>query len=236
MEGSGGTGSLWSMVGGQERTHMPSGLGSGIVLGGGGSSAVAVSDSDSSSDEDDLMDDYGDETFVSTPQAAGRTVPGGGLASGATQIGGSPVINSSLLSFQQRQRRIKVPKKRLRAPGPLGLGFSAASVAGSSSAAMLSRSPPNHAGKGDIGLGMGLGLGMPHSRRESISWAANQLHISGNESDGGVEHGQALEGVDGLLATPSKDGQKGVIRRVVTRRGNLLVCLVVCYAAAHAKR
>jgi hypothetical protein len=32
-----------------------------------------------------------------------------------------------------------------------------------------------------------------------------------------------LENVDGIPITPSRDGQRGVIRRAVTRRGNMLV-------------
>ncbi|KAK8066497.1 hypothetical protein PG997_013244 [Apiospora hydei] len=47
-----------------------------------------------------------------------------------------------------------------------------------------------------------------HSRRESISWAANQLHISGADAED-----RAMDSVEG--------GQRGVIRRTVTRRGNL---------------
>ncbi len=68
-----------------------------------------------------------------------------------------------------------------------------------------------------------------HSRRESISWAANQLHISGNESDEGSLK-STLENVDGMPITPGRDGQRGVIRRAVTRRGNMLVCIPCCLA------
>jgi hypothetical protein len=71
------------------------------------------------------------------------------------------------------------------------------------------------------------GEGM-HSRRESISWAANQLHISGSESDDGTLK-STLENVDGMPITPGRDGQRGVIRRAVTRRGNMLVgTLILC--------
>jgi len=61
----------------------------------------------------------------------------------------------------------------------------------------------------------------PPSRRESISWAANQLHISGSESEDGTLK-STLENVDGMPVTPGRDGQRGVIRRPVTRRGNML--------------
>jgi hypothetical protein len=77
----------------------------------------------------------------------------------------------------------------------------------------------------DIGEGL-------HARRESISWAANQLHISGNESDDGTLK-STLENVDGMPITPGRDGQRGVIRRVVTRRGNMLVSndLSICHSS-----
>jgi hypothetical protein len=65
-----------------------------------------------------------------------------------------------------------------------------------------------------------------HSRRESITWAANQLHISGSESDDGTLK-STLESVDSMLPTPGRDGQRGVIRRAVTRRGNMLVSLMI---------
>ncbi|KAJ4150219.1 hypothetical protein LMH87_010978 [Akanthomyces muscarius] len=101
---------------------------------------------------------------------------------------GSPAIGP-LASFQNRQRPRKHPKKKVR--GPLGLGFNINSSA-------LSRSPPNNSSR---------------ARRESISWQANQLHISSGD---GEDSGKS--DVDG----PSADAQPSVTRRAVTRRGNLL--------------
>lgn len=103
---------------------------------------------------------------------------------------GSPAIGT-LASFQNRQRPRKHPKKKVR--GPLGLGFNINSSA-------LSRSPPSNSSR---------------ARRESISWQANQLHISSGD---GEDSGRS--DVDG----PSADAQPNVTRRAVTRRGNLLVC------------
>lgn len=103
---------------------------------------------------------------------------------------GSPAMGS-LASFQQRQRPRKHHKRKR---GPLGLGFSMA-------AASLSKSPPSSASR---------------PRRESISWQANQLQISGGDPE---ESGRSLSDADGQ----SGDGQPNVTRRVVTRRGNLLV-------------
>ncbi|KAK5987892.1 hypothetical protein PT974_12027 [Cladobotryum mycophilum] len=154
-----------------------------------GSNHGLGSDLSSSSDDDDLMDEDMDESFVTTPQVSKMGMPGQGPTSGPF---GSPAM-SSLMSFQQRQRPRRHSKKKNR--GPLGLGFNLA-------AAALSRSPPNNSAAAK-------------ARRESISWQANQLHISsGGEID---ELGRPVSDVDG-----SSGDSRGVIRRVVTRRGNLL--------------
>ncbi|KAK4153085.1 D-isomer specific 2-hydroxyacid dehydrogenase [Chaetomidium leptoderma] len=101
----------------------------------------------------------------------------------------------------QRQRQRKHPKKKPR--GLLGLGFHSPAPPGGA----MSKSPPNNlVVPNDMS---------PHARRESISWAANQLHISGNESDDSHSHSRQPDGVD----SPSRPS---IVRRTVTRRGNLL--------------
>ncbi|PHH78318.1 hypothetical protein CDD80_7073 [Ophiocordyceps camponoti-rufipedis] len=149
---------------------------------------VLGSDSSSSSDGDDIMDEDMDEAYVTTPlakAAAPSGLTGPGLAPA------SPAM-SSLMSFQQRQRpRRHTPKKKVR--GPLGLGFNL-------SAACLSRSPPSSSVR---------------ARRESISWQANQLHISGVEAEDGAKSQSDADAGSG-------DGQRNVVRRAVTRRGSLL--------------
>ena len=185
--------SLWSMMGSQERMHI-----SGSV----GSTNLAISDLSSSSDDDEYMDEDMEEAYVTPPQVQKTAMPGPS-AMGAPWMPGSPAPNN-LWSFQQRQRQRqrKHPKKKPR--GPLGLGFHSPAASG-----MMSKSPPNNLiGPMDMS---------PHARRESISWAANQLHISGNESDD--SHGRHADGAE----TPSRPS---IVRRTVTRRGNLLVGLV----------
>lgn len=195
--------SLWSMMGSQERMHISSSLGSATNLG---------SDTSSSSEEDDLMDeDMLDDAYVTTPQVNKMGTPTGihppPGANWSVGGGGSPAVNS-LLSFQQRQHRRKLPKKKAR--GPLGLGFGSSTAATTS----LSKSPPGNPNPfGNMAISKEMPA--PHSRRESISWAANQLHISGSESDENLK--QQADGEAGV------DPQNRVIRRVVTRRGNLLV-------------
>ncbi|KAG6024476.1 hypothetical protein E4U41_001783 [Claviceps citrina] len=143
------------------------------------------SESSSSSDDDYPMDEDMEESYVTTPQLSRIT-----SNLGPTGPFGSPAM-SSLINFQQRQRHRKQPKKKMR--GPLGLGFNV-------SAASISKSPPSNSTK---------------ARRESISWQANQLHISTTDGDESVKSQSDVDASGG-------DGQRGVIRRAVTRRGNLL--------------
>ena len=183
--------SLWSVMGNQERSHISGSLGSNMHM---------CSDTSSTSEEDDLMDEDMDDGFLTTPQAAKVGTPmSSNVPGGANWMrGGSPAVNP-LSSFQQRQRPRKQHRKKIR--GPLGLGFSS-----TMSQPVLSKSPPSNGTSRD--------MANAHSRRESISWAANQLHISGNESDDNLK--TQLEMAD----SPSRPN---VIKRAVTRRGNLLV-------------
>lgn len=185
------TNSLWSMMGNQEKMHISSSLGSNNHI---------MSDTSSSSDDDDFMDEDTDDAYVTTPQVSKSSMPIGPLGGAPWMPGGSPAVNS-LLSFQQRQRQRKQNrKKKLR--GPIGVGFHSPAGPGP-----MSRSPPGN-------LAIPKEMSSPHTRRESISWAANQLHISGNDSDDNIN--RQIDGMD----SPSRPG---VIRRPVTRRGNLLV-------------
>lgn len=184
--------SLWSVMGNHhDRSNISSSLGSTMHM---------CSDSSSTSEDDDYMDeDMMEDGFITTPQV-NKTTPNPlhPMAGAPWMPGGSPAVNS-LLSFQQRQRPRKQPQKKLR--GPLSLGFNSAAAQPA-----LSRSPPNNVVSRD----------MPdHSRRESISWAANQLHISGSESDDSRQ-----PQVDASVDSPSRPN---VIKRAVTRRGSLLV-------------
>lgn len=143
-------------------------------------------DSSSSDNDDDYMDEEMDDAIITTPQMSRTTM-------GMPPVGapfGSPAM-SSLISFQQRQRQRKPVKKKAR--GPLGFGYN-------TTASSISKSPPaGHT-----------------SRRESISWQANQLHISSADSEDGTRN-------SGDGDSQSGDGQRTIVRRVASRRGNLLV-------------
>lgn len=199
--------SLWSVMGNHNHHHERSNISSSL-----GSNMHMCSDSSSTSDDDDFMDEdmMDQDGFITTPQQASKTTSSLHPTPGAPWMpGGSPAVNS-LLSFQQRQRPRKQPRKKLR--GPLGLGFSSSVLP----QPQLSKSPPNNVvvARGDVVA--------DHARRESISWAANQLHISGSESDdNNRQQTQQLDGGGGGgVDSPSRPS---VIKRAVTRRGSLLV-------------
>ncbi|EFY91246.1 hypothetical protein J3458_000521 [Metarhizium acridum] len=153
----------------------------------GSTNQVAVGSDSSSSSDDDDLMDEDVDEPYLTTPQVSKTTN-----IGPTGPFGSPAM-SSLMNFQQRQRHRKQPKKKVR--GPLGLGFNMA-------AATLSKSPPSNGAK---------------ARRESISWQANQLHISAAD---GYESGKSQSDADGNGG--GEGSQRGVIKRAVTRRGNLL--------------
>lgn len=207
--------SLWSVMGStaaggctnhhtylHDRPHMSHFL---------GSTSVIPMDSSSSSDDDDYMEDDIDEAFVTTPNVAKMGTPARNASTGvpwSTSSNGSPALNAmNSAAFQVPQRRIKQPKRKLM--GALGLNLTPSPG--------LSKSPPTNLFAKDL----------PHARRESISWAANQLHISsGNDSDESLAANRAgkTRDADAMPSTPSRDGPQrpNVIRRTVTRRQNLL--------------
>lgn len=200
--------SLWSTLANADRVAVSSSLGSVNMM--------ASDSSDSTSDDDDLMDaDEIDDSILTTPQVNKIAAPFGAIANaspGNGWLGQSPAV-SSLMNFQRA--RLKHGKSRK----------SSSSGSGNSMVSPSSKSPPTRRsveGMSNSYFGREMPSEGMRSRRESISWAANQLHISGSESDDGTLK-STLENVDVLPSTPGRDGQRGVIRRAVTRRGNMLV-------------
>ncbi|KAI1429881.1 hypothetical protein F5Y12DRAFT_709885 [Xylaria sp. FL1777] len=184
--------SLRSMLSNHERMHISSSVGSTNPI---------VTDSSSSSGDDDCMDDEMEDAILTTPQVAKSGSQTQGIHPVPWLPGGFPAINTPS-SFRIRPR--KQPKKKPR--GLTALGFNAASPA------TLSRSPPSNNLMKEM-----RDIPMVNPRRESISWAANQLHISGGENEERV-----VETGDHSPITPGRDGVRGVVKRAVTRRGNLL--------------
>jgi hypothetical protein len=184
--------SLWSVMGNPQDRNMSNSLGSTMHM---------CSDSSSTSEDDDFMDeDMMDDGFITTPQVNKTMANPLYPMSGTPWMPGGSPGPSSLMSFQQRQRSRKQPRRKLK--GPLAMGFNSVLPQPA-----LSKSPPTNVVPKDM---------TDHSRRESISWAANQLHISGSESDDNRQ-----PHADGGVDSPSRPS---VIKRAVTRRGSLLVC------------
>lgn len=174
------------------------------------------SDSDgSSSDEDDLMDaDEIDDSILTTPQINKSSGPFGlgvQASPGSNWMTGNSPAVSSLMNFQRARMKHGRARKVSSSSGSMS--------------SPKSRSPPAMRSIESMSAGYygkDVASSGNHARRESISWAANQLHISGSESDDGTLK-STLESTDGMPITPGRDGQRGVIRRPVTRRGNMLV-------------
>lgn len=169
--------------------------------------------SDTSSDEDLMDADDIDDSILTTPQVSNRMPAGLNIWAQPQPSPGNNWMNqppaaSSLINFQRARMRLNRNKK--------------GSSSSSSMASPMSRSPPaaNTDAMNTSSFAKDLRSGT-QSRRESISWAANQLHIDGSESDDGTLK-STLENPENLPTTPARDAQRGVIKRAVTRRGNML--------------
>lgn len=201
--------------GGLESTNININTSSRVSSSLGSINMLGTDSSGSSSSDEDLMDaDDIDDSILVTPQVNRLATPfeGGPQPSPGSGWAGQSAI-SSLMNFQRSRLRHGKSRK------------SSSSGSGHSMVSPGSRSPPPAIRSVETAGGAFLGRDTPtdrtRSRRESITWAANQLHISGSESDDGALK-STLENVDSMLSTPGRDGQRGVIRRAVTRRGNML--------------
>lgn len=157
-------------------------------------------DSSSSSDELDPMDpDDTDDPMIMTPQAAKtNNIFGGAL------VNNSPFANmfspNAVPNFMSIQRA-RLRKGRSRKSSSSASGHSSLASPGGPA------SPPNSKGEGYFSREAV--LRREGTRRESLSLFTNDLHISSGNDSG-----------DEATTMPQTPG---VIRRAVTRRGNLLV-------------
>jgi hypothetical protein len=177
-----------------DRTAASSSVGSMNMLGSDESSS-------SSDDVDPLDPEDNDDPMLGTPQAKmGLAFPGAAPGAGWATNLFSPVAGG-LPSFMSIQRA-RLRKGRSRK--------SSSSASGQSSMASPGpASPPNGNGKGENYFVREAAIRKAGSRRESLSLFANDLHISSGNDSG-----------DEAAALPQTPG---VVRRPVTRRGNLLV-------------
>ncbi|KAF2794530.1 hypothetical protein K505DRAFT_241982 [Melanomma pulvis-pyrius CBS 109.77] len=176
-----------------DRTAASSSVGSMNMLGS--------EDSSSSSDEGDPMDpDDNDDPMLMTPQAmkSSNTPFGGpaiGNSTGAWSNMFSPGGPPTFMSIQ----RARLRKGRSRKSSSSASGHSSMASPGPAS-------PPN--GRSEGFFARESAIQKAGSRRESLSLFTNDLHISSGNDSG-----------DEAVAMPQTPG---VVRRPVTRRGNLL--------------
>ena len=218
----------------------------------GSVSSVNMLESDSSgstSEEDELMDhDDPADGILTTPQVYKLEPPALQLstsnpfaAAAAAQVspgrdwmGRYSPAAASLLSFQRaRLRHGRSRKRSSSASASVSASASAsASASGGSGSAMASPSPASPPVAKSIETIHGyfgrdpVAMAGP-SRRSSLSWGTKELHISsGGESDESPASAvdPSTDAHDPITPiTPGGEEKHGVIRRPVTRRGNLLV-------------
>ncbi|KIW74073.1 hypothetical protein Z517_12483 [Fonsecaea pedrosoi CBS 271.37] len=206
---------LWSLS--NDRTNLSSSVSSVNMMG-------SDSDSDSDTSSDDMAIDRDvDEAILNTPAASRLNpgpMPGWVNSPGMEWMGNQPSpAQASLMSFQPNLlsfRRARTRKGKSQhssssvsmnsskpSPGPLSPG--------------VLKSVENGGGSY---FGTGLTRQQVQSRRESLSLGTNDLHLSDSEDNNTVRTtgGQSLSDMDGA----NGDDPRKVIRRAVTRRGNLL--------------
>ena len=186
--------------------------------------------SSTSSDGDEVMDNgEDDDTIHITPLANqlgnGFGNPFGSVASspGGDGIGAFSPAASKLMSYQRH--RVKSRKKRMSSSS--ASGRSSLHSPGPSSPPLL------RSIESSLSINGGYFLDEPskkemNSRRESLSLGTSDMQLSDAEqSDGdGLLRMHSHEGVPiPTPVTPTMDDRRHVIRKAVTRRGNMLVCL-----------
>ena len=196
-----GSNAMWPTSGSLDRTAVSSSLGSMSMLGAESAS--------SSSDEDELMEQDERDDILSTPQVQKANNPSAAtpfqamtLSSPTTAWSGNfTPATASLMHYQRARLRHQRSRK------------SSSSASGQSSlASPITASPPPMRDAGSY-FTKDYSVRTSASRRESISVVTNELHISSGNESGDETSRQAP-------STP------GVVRRPVTRRGNLLVGIV----------
>ena len=202
--------SLWSTM--PEKTTLSSSVSSVNML-------DSSTDSDDSSDEDMAIDRETEDPMLTTPAAVRLT---SGLTGGTTNSPGLEWQNpqhpspaqASLMGFHPNIMSFRRARTR-----------KGKSQHSSSSVSMNSSRPsPGPLSPGIIksvestGYFGGLTRAQVQSRRESLSLGTNDLHLSDSEESNKPNGSQPQSDMDGT----NSEGPRGVIRRAVTRRGNLL--------------
>ena len=200
--------SLWSTVPNADRTALSSSVSSINMLDSG-------SDSETTSDED--MDRDTDDPMLNTPAASKINGP---ILSGMLNSPGgewmntqtSPAFNS-LMSF--RRARLGKKGKSRHSSSSVSINSSKPSPGPLSPPLMKSIETAN----GGY-FNSGLTRQQVQSRRESLSLGTDDLHLS--DSEDGESRITTTHINSAIMDSPGMEGPRGVIRRTVTRRGNLL--------------
>lgn len=203
---------------------------SGLSSSVGSSNMMECESGSSSSDDDAMMDGEDDDTINMTPHVYntgnGFVNPFGPLVSspGGDGVGEFSPAATKLMSYQ----RARVKSRRSR--------WSSSSASGQSSKHSPGPSSPPLLRSIESSLSINGGYFPDHSikkemntRRESLSLGTTDMQISDAEQsdDGGNSRRiQSHEDVPiPTPVTPTLDDRRNVIRRAVTRRTNMLVCL-----------
>ena len=194
---------MWSTM--PERTALSSSVSSINML-------DSDSESTSTSDDDMAIDRDADDPMLSTPGATrlNSNIMGATINSPGTEwMTQSPAqrnLHSNLLSFRRRVRRgksqhssssVSIKSSTRPSPGPLSPGI------------VKSVETSGY-------FGSGLTRQQVQSRRESLSLGTDELRLSDSEE------GPVRPNGIGAHSDIDAEGPRGVVRRAVTRRGNLL--------------
>ena len=212
--------SLWSITANAEKIGLSSSVGS--------SSMMEYDSGSTSSDGDEVMDNgEDDDTIHMTPHTNqlgngfGNHLGSVASSPGGDGIGAFAPAASKLMSYQRH--RVKSRRKRM----------SSSSASGRSS--LHSPGPPSppllRSIESSLSINGGYFLDEPSkkdmsSRRESLSLGTSDMQLSdADQSDGeGLLRMHSHEGVPiPTPVTPTMDDRRNVIRKAVTRRGNMLV-------------
>lgn len=197
-----GANGLWSTSASADRTTLSSSV-----------SSVNMLDSDgneSDTSDEDLMDRDGEDTILNTPQVLklGNNFSSGPMNSPGGEWSGnqfSPAA-ASLMGFHRRARLGKHQSRNSSSSGR------------SSKPSPAPLSPPVLKSVESQGyFGTGFSKKEVQSRRESLSLGTNDLHLSDSGDDEMVKPNDQN----------GSGGSRGVIRRAVTRRGNMLVSITI---------
>lgn len=197
--------SLWSSMPGADKTGLSSSVSSVNML---------DSDSDSGSSSDDMaIDREIDDPLLNTPAVTKLqnilSSPAGDSLSAFTSLGQSNFYNFT-------RARMRGGGKKSRHSSSSVSASSAKPSPGALSPRVVQSIENSNAGY----FAPGLTRQQVQSRRESLSLGAGLLHLSDSEDNEGKSNKR--QSLSSTMDISAADGPRGVVRRAVTRRSNML--------------